>query len=303
MTGPGLGGARFSLLALALTGFAGCLAGAKLFRWDANERFAQRAGKVWLIPAVGAWVAVGLLAEWRGRIAIPVDRELPAETAPVRRETKTPAPVAPAVAPTPTPTPATAPVPAVAPAPGPVATTATPALTVPPVPARPLPAPPPEPVWAKITAKEIDGLDFHVPPDHGIVSPFAGPDEQAEDFMKEQVDAVRRKLPAWPPGADEDDLRSVRNILYVAAVPDAIQMPVERYMPRVVYEYLLDTYPPEKLTKILTYIALHPEEGPVIDDISDLGIEGTVGDPMLVRERAYLYAIKMIARLTERVKE
>ena len=303
VTGPGLGGARFSLLALALTGFAGCLAGAKLFRWDANERFAQRAGKVWLIPAVGAWVAVGLLAEWRGRIAIPVDRELPAETAPVRRETKTPAPVAPAVAPTPTPTPATAPVPAVAPAPAPVATTATPALTVPPVPARPLPAPPPEPAWAKITAKEIDGLDFHVPPDHGIVSPFAGPDEQAEDFMKEQVDAVRRKLPAWPPGADEDDLRSVRNILYVAAVPDAIQMPVERYMPRVVYEYLLDTYPREKLTKILTYIALHPEEGPVIDDISDLGIEGTVGDPMLVRERAYLYAIKMIARLTERVKE
>jgi len=303
VTGPGLGGARFSLLALALTGFAGCLAGAKLFRWDANERFAQRAGKVWLIPAVGAWVAVGLLAEWRGRIAIPVDRELPAETAPVRRETKTPAPVARAVAPTPTPTPSTAPVPAVAPAPGPVATTATPALTVPPVPARPLPAPPPEPVWAKITAKEIDGLDFHVPPDHGIVSPFAGPDEQAEDFLKEQVDAVRRKLPAWPPGADEDDLRSVRNILYVAAVPDAIQMPVERYLPRVVYEYLLDSYPREKLLKVLTYIALHPLEGPVIDDIADLGVEGTAGDQMVVRERAYLYAIKFVARLSGRIEE
>ena len=41
----------------------------------------------------------------------------------------------------------------------------------------------------------------------------------------------------------------------------------------------------------------------VIDDISDLGIEGTVGDPMIVRERAYLYAIKMIARLTGRVQE
>jgi ABC-2 type transport system permease protein len=280
VNGRGLEGARFSLLALALTGFAGCLAGAKLFRWDANERFAQRAGKAWLIPAVGAWIAVGLLAEWRGRIALPVDRELPAETPPARPEPKAPAPIA-------------------------AAPTVAPVATAPaaPVPARPLPLPPPEPVWTKLTRKDTDGLDFNVPPDHGIVSPFAGPDELAEDFMKQQVDEVRRKLPAWPPGADEDDLRSVRNILYVAAVPDAIQMPVERYLPRVVYEYLLDTYPREKLTKILTYIALHPEEGPVIDDISDLGIEGTVGDPMLVRERAYLYAIKMIARLTERVKE
>ena len=31
-TGPGFSGARFSLLALGLIGFAGCLAGAKLFR-------------------------------------------------------------------------------------------------------------------------------------------------------------------------------------------------------------------------------------------------------------------------------
>jgi hypothetical protein len=142
-----------------------------------------------------------------------------------------------------------------------------------------------------------------VPPDNGIVSPFAGPDESAEDFMKEQVDTVRSKLPTWPPGAEGDDLRCIRNLLYVAAVPDAIQLPVERYMPRVVYEHLLDTYPKDKLVKVLTYIALHPEEGMVLDDVSDLGIEGTAGDPMIVRERAYLYAIKMIARLTGRVKE
>ena len=86
-------------------------------------------------------------------------------------------------------------------------------------------------------------------------------------------------------------------------MPDAIQLPVERYLPRVVYEHLIDTYPREKLVKVLTYIVLHPEEGMVIDDISDLGVEGAAGDPMLVRERAYLYAIKFIMRLTEWVKE
>lgn len=121
--------------------------------------------------------------------------------------------------------------------------------------------------------------------------------------MKEQVDTVRAKLSAWPPGNDGDDLRSIRNLLYVAAVPDAIQMPVERYLPRVVYQHLLDTYPKDKLIKVLTFIALNPEAGMVLDDISDLGVEGAAGDPMVVRERAYLYAIKFIARLSGRIEE
>lgn len=295
VSGRGFGGARFSLLALGLIGFAGCLAGAKLFRWDAQQRFAARGGKLWLAPVFAAWIAVGLLAEWRGRVAIPVDKE-----------------IAPATTPSTTPAPSTAtPKSGTETAPSPTAPVAVSPLPAPPIanaptdvpPSRPLTPPPPEPKWAKITAKDTDELDYGVPPDNGIVSPFAGPDESAEDFMKEQVDTVRSKLPTWPPGAEGDDLRCIRNLLYVAAVPDAIQLPVERYLPRVVYEHLIDTYPKDKLVKILTYIALHPEEGMVIDDVSDLGIEGTAGDPMIVRERAYLYAIKMIARLTGRLKE
>lgn len=278
VTGRGVGGARFSLLALGLVGFAGCLAGAKLFRWDAQQRFAARSGKLWLLPALAAWVAVGLLAEWRGRVAIPVDKEV--------------AP-APAVAPK---AEATVPTPAVVAPPAAVAPPPERVLTPP-------PPPKPEPVWAKLSAKDTDTLDFNVPPDQGIVSPFAAPDELPEDFMKDQVESVRSKIATWPPGADGDELRCVRNLLYVAAVPDAIQMPVERYLPRVVYEHLIDTYPKEKLIKILTYIVLHPEEGPVIDDISDLGIEGAAGDPMLVRERAYLYALKFILRLTGKIQE
>jgi hypothetical protein len=71
----------------------------------------------------------------------------------------------------------------------------------------------------------------------------------------------------------------------------------------VVYQHLLDTYPREQLRKVLTYIALHPLEGPVLDDVSEVGIEGAAGDPMLVRERAYFYAIKFLARLTGRLEE
>jgi ABC-type transport system involved in cytochrome c biogenesis permease component len=281
VSGRGFEGSRFALLALGLIGVAGCLAGAKLFRWDAQQRFAARTGKFWLLPALAAWVAVGALAEWRGRIAVAVDKEIvtPAVTEPLPASGGTKAvPLPPKTEPAPAPVP------------------------VPPVVAK-SPPPPPEPPWAKLTEKDWKGLDYNVPPDQGIVSPMAPPDEQAEDFMKEQVDTVRAKLPAWPPGADGDELRCIRNLLYVAAVPDAIQMPVERYLPRVVYQHLLDTYPKDKLTKVLTYIVLHPEEGMVLDDISDLGVEGTAGDPMVVRERAYLYAIKFIARLTGRINE
>jgi hypothetical protein len=163
--------------------------------------------------------------------------------------------------------------------------------------------PPPPPPWAKLTKADTDGIDFRVPPDHGIVAPFSAPDELPEDFMKDQVEGVRQKIATWPPGSEGDELRCIRNLLYIAAVPDAIQLPVERYMPRVVYEHLLDTYPRETLVKVLTYIVLNPEAGMVIDDISDLGIEGAAGDPLLVRERAYLYAIKYIMRLTGRVEE
>ena len=121
--------------------------------------------------------------------------------------------------------------------------------------------------------------------------------------MKEQVDKVKERMTTWSPGTDGDELYCIRNLLYIAAVPDSIQLPVERYLPRLVYQHLLDTYPRDNLRKILTYIALHPMEGPVLDDISELGIEGSAGDPMLVRERAYFYAIKFLARLTGRINE
>ena len=63
--GDGLAPARFSILALLLIGAAGCLAGARLFRWDAEQRFATVPGKGWVAVALAAWVAVGVAAENR----------------------------------------------------------------------------------------------------------------------------------------------------------------------------------------------------------------------------------------------
>ena len=68
VTGAGLGVMRFSLLALLLTGLAGFVAGIRMFRWDAEQRFVERGGKAWVAVALAAWAAVGVLAEARGRI-------------------------------------------------------------------------------------------------------------------------------------------------------------------------------------------------------------------------------------------
>jgi len=260
VTGGGLGAARFSLLALVLTGAAGCVAGAKLFRWDAQQRFLASAGKAWIVPVLAAWLAVGGLAEWRGRIAIATDAAEPASKVTVP----------------------------------PVNVAAELRVMVEPI------APPPPAPWEKITAQDIAGLDYRVPPDGGVVSPIAPEDDLPEDQTKDEVEGVRNGLSDWPMAKTADDIQNVRYLLCVAAVPDAIQMPVERYLPRVVYNYLIDRYPKDKLTKILTWIVLHPEDGAAVDNISDLGINGAAGDPSIVRERSYLYAIKFIGRLTGR---
>lgn len=253
VNGPGVAGARFSLLALALIGAAGCFAGGKLFRWDAQQRFAARAGKAWLVPVFAAWLAVGLLTESRGRIALAPAPEPAAPAAPVTIAEKSP---------TPTPKPA--------------------------------------PRWTRITDQDVAALDFHLPSDDGVVAPFAAPGEDMGEFLQAQVDAVGAKLPSWAPGNVDDEVQRVRNLLSVAGVPDAIQMPVERYLPPVVLMRLESLYPKEKLVKILTWIAQNPGEGEVIDSISELGVEGVAGDPEVVRERVNFYALKFIARLTGR---
>lgn len=59
----GLSNMGFHLFALALIGFAGCLAGAKLFRWENEQKF-RVASLRWVTLAIVAWAAVGLLAEY-----------------------------------------------------------------------------------------------------------------------------------------------------------------------------------------------------------------------------------------------
>src|SRR5262245_55477727 len=188
VTGAGLDGARFSLLALLLIGLAGCLAGAKMFRWDAEQRFAARRGKGWLAVALAAWAIVGLLAETRSgfqvvaRASQGTERRTPIDTARVE------IPVAPAAA-APLGPSAQVPAPFAGAPPSPTAQRPPPAPPSPPPPpagpereaskgATPPSSPAGPATWKAVTMADIDrDLIFtRLPPDEGIVTPIATSD-------------------------------------------------------------------------------------------------------------------------------
>ncbi len=57
----------FALVALLVIGIAGCIAGARLFRWDANQQFRSSA-RGWVLLAVASWIAVGITASATGHL-------------------------------------------------------------------------------------------------------------------------------------------------------------------------------------------------------------------------------------------
>jgi len=334
--GEGLTNAQFSVVALLLIGGAGCLAGAKLFRWDAQQRFATAPGKAWVGVALAAWVAVGILADADGRerrvtstsaanVAVPSTpvADTPQASTPPAPQTQTP--VAPEGAATPAPraTPTPAPT-ATAPAP------IEPHKRVQPPPAsapsnREAPAAPPSPradetaprpgatpgtsppaAWRDVTLADIDrDLIFtRLPPDSGVVTPIAPLDEEPDETTAAQLDKMRVALPDWKPGKVSDPVQRVRNYLYVAAVPDVFQMQdLERFIPHVVFEQIQEDIPKDDLIKILYWIAVHPFDGDdkAVDELRPLGLFNGPADMEQTRGRLSVYAVKLLGRITGKI--
>jgi hypothetical protein len=167
--------------------------------------------------------------------------------------------------------------------------------------ARPAVVPPdPSAPWKNLTSKDIAGLDFRAPSDAGVVAPFAPEDDPPDEFTAEQLQELADALPAWEPGARGDEVQRVRNLLCVPALADITQQATERHIPGVVLAHLRETFPKDQLIKLLAWIVLHPVDGTVLQDVSEVGVPGTAGDPDQVRERSYYYALKFIMRLTGR---
>jgi len=325
VTGDGLGAVGFNLFALVLVGASGCVAAGQMFRWDAQQRFAARGGKAWLAVAFAAWAAVGLLAESRGRIGTGA-RVAPTELAVVAPQPPASVPTTTVPASPPTSIPPANPPGSNAPAKSPSAAAVSPPETVKPAPAAPgpvaaKPEPPPPPAtttakpaapeppgaasWQAVTLADIDrDLVFdRLPSDKGVVTPIASDDEDPDPEVAEDLAFVRESLPKWAPGKVSDPVQRVRNYLYVAAVPDVFQIPIERFIAQVVYERLQEDIPKDQLIQILYWIALHPNGGDdnALDQMWALRLGNGPSDTEQVRERAAFYAVKLLGRLTGKI--
>ena len=106
------------------------------------------------------------------------------------------------------------------------------------------------------------------------------------------------------PGKVADPVQRVRNLLFVAAVPDVFQMPVERYVPQLVFDRIVEEIPRDDLIKILFWIGLHPTEGDdsAVDELRVLGLTNGPSDLNETRYRAMVYALKLLGRLVGKIK-
>ena len=295
VTGPGLREAAFSVIALLVIGAAGCVAGARLFRWDAEERFVGRPGRWWAVVALVPWIAVGVVADSRDRdvrttapssAATPVSaRRLtpradpsPAERALLSREASPPATGR---------------------------STNTPAIAAgsrPPDVASPRPAAtsPPAVSLAEIDAKiAFDRL----PPDGGVVTPIARWIDPSDTALEEELAAIRSGLSQWAPARAADLEQRVRNLLYLPAVVDLVQSPIESYVPLLVFDRIQQDVDRQELVQILYRIAVDwaGGEDDALDDLNVFDLGPRPGDVEQVRNRAAIYAVKLLGRITGRL--
>ena len=159
--------------------------------------------------------------------------------------------------------------------------------------------------WRSVTLPQIDkDIDFtKVPPDDGIVTPIAPSDEDPEPELVGELDRIRQRLPTWKPGHVSDPVQRVRNYLFVAVVPDLFQVPIERFVPHLVFEHLQTTMPKDDLVRILYWIAVHPDEGEdsALDELHSVGLGNGPSDTDEVSTRTGIYAVKLLGRLVGKI--
>lgn len=163
--------------------------------------------------------------------------------------------------------------------------------------------------WQGLTVAKIEEEIYftNLPPDEGVVAPVSHPDETPPPDVQPWLTEIERRLPDWGPAQESDRVQRLRNILYVAAVPDSLQIaPLENYIPRVVFSYIESIAPKEDLIRMLAWIALHPGDG---DLVAVSTLDAVVGfpindpDPDGVRERTALYSVKLLGRLMGKIVE
>jgi hypothetical protein len=245
------------------------------------------------LVAAGALVVGGIAVGLTVRSMTTARIELPASVSgPTGPHAAPPIAATPPATPPPVDTAPRVPQPPVVSAPGPARATPEPALQATRV----------ERTWRDVTLDDVNvNLVFvDLPPDHGIVAPINAAYRPYED-----VECIRRALATWPPAAGDEVVQRVRNVLLVAAVPDVLRLEVERDVPIVVFDHLQKKTPKDELIKVLYWIATHRSDGDLaaLDHLAAACLDVTPPDDTdELRDRVGVYAMKLLGRLTGKIK-
>ena len=287
VTGAGLAGSARPIAVLLAMAAAAGLAAIGAFRWDPAQPLPVKRRAGWFAAA---------LALWFGTAAWTLGAGTPAPEAPAESLT------APQVA-RPTPPPALPGLADPAPEPEPLPTlAATPQQQAVQEPDAAAPAIGPAERWQDVTPADFHRIAFdRLPADTGVVNPWAARGEQPAGLIADQLATAREGLGAWAPAQVADPVQRTRNYLFVAAVPDLLQMEqLERFLPALVFDRLQQEFASDDLAKILYWIAMHPQEGDdaAVRQLEPLGLPPTSGPTRTARARSMVYALKMLGRLT-----
>jgi hypothetical protein len=146
----------------------------------------------------------------------------------------------------------------------------------------------------------------NLPPDEDVVAPIGSPDERIYRDEEIQILCIGDSLRRWPPAQVADPVQRARNFLYVAAVPDVLQLTIERWVPGVVFTHMRADFVRDNLVRILYWVATHPDEGslPSLSDLHGVCLDvGGTEDRAAYRDRIRIYALKLLGRLTGAIPE
>jgi hypothetical protein len=158
---------------------------------------------------------------------------------------------------------------------------------------------PPDIGYGAITEAEIDSVTYaNLPGDAEFVSRLAPPFRDGPGAMA----AFAHELDAWAPGRVGDAGQCARNLLCVAGIADVSRDLREGEIARLVFDNLRSRFGDERLSRILAWIILYPNEGAAIASAPELGLERQYKEA-IIRQRAVLYATKFLGRLRGKLKD
>jgi hypothetical protein len=155
--------------------------------------------------------------------------------------------------------------------------------------------------FASVTEAEIESIRYdNLPGDGEFVSRLAPPFGKAG--ASGEMAGFAKRLKSWPPGRAGDPGQDTRNLLCVAGIADVSEDPHEGEIARLVFDDLRADLGDERLSRVLAWIILNPNEGEAITSAPELGLDRRFREP-IVREREVLYARKFLGRLRGKISD